>query len=97
MVVVVAVTLALAAAGPPASARTLVPALGLWSGGGGSGGHVGFVVSRVGGMTVPSDLVVHCTTAFGAASDDDPYHVRHEAAIGSDGRIYEHAAPFARD
>lgn len=75
-----------------ASAR-VSPALGRWSGSG-AGGRLSFVVSRVGGVDVLSDLVEQC--AHGTPSTGDiPWRrngegprLRSEAAIGANGRIY---------
>jgi lysophospholipase L1-like esterase len=95
VVVLIAAAIVLAASSS-APARTSPPEAGRWSGVAGDQ-HVDFTLSRVGAAVVLSDLVVHCAKSFGAADDDAPGHVRHEAVIDSDGRIQERAAPFARD
>jgi hypothetical protein len=76
------------------------PALGRWSGGG-QGGTVHFVVSRVGGTDVFSDLVEQCDNGTPSAGDipwsrnqkgfDGKFP---ETAIGANGpRLYGPAAP----
>jgi lysophospholipase L1-like esterase len=71
------------------------PALGRWSGSG-QGGKVYFVVSRVGGTDVFSDLVEQCANGTPSAGDI-PWRThppgreadfRPEAAIGANGRIH---------
>ena len=77
------------------SAARAAPAPGRWSGSGG-GGQAEFVVSRVGGTDVLSDLVVRCPGGggvveefpnawFGSGSGHDR---RAQAAIGTDGTIH---------
>ena len=74
------------------------PALGRWSGSG-QGGTVHFVVSRVRGSDVLSDLVEQCASGADHVIGDIPWSrnkqgpIRDEAAIGANGRIYSTSAP----
>lgn len=77
-----------------AASAHVTPALGRWSGTG-TGGRVSFVVSRVGGVDVLSDLVEQCANG-GPSAGDIPWsrnqqgpEFRYEDPIGDNGRIYD--------
>lgn len=78
----------------PGTAAALSPAFGRWSGSG-QGGKVYFVVSRVRGTDVFSDLVEQCANGTPSAGDipwsrnQEGPAFRSEAAIGADGRIHD--------
>jgi hypothetical protein len=80
--------------GAGVASAAVSPALGRWSGPG-QGGTVHFVVSRVRGSDVLSDLVEQCTNGTDHVVGDIPWSrsqqgpIRREAAIGANGRIYD--------
>jgi lysophospholipase L1-like esterase len=78
-----------------AAADASGPETGMWTGST-DGTTVTFFVSHVGGSTVLSDLTVHCANAFGAANDDSPEYIRHEAGIDAAGVIHEEIEPMKR-
>ena len=80
-------TVAFVTAFSAATAAAAAPALGRWSGGG-SGGAVQFVVSRIRGTLVVSDLVVSCSTAAGVDGDDQgPLNSSPDSLSRSEGRL----------
>jgi hypothetical protein len=84
----------------PQTANALSSALGRWAGGG-PGGRIQFVVSRVRGTLVLSDLVVSCGTAEGEDPDVGPMGdggriASGEAAIERNGRIHDDIRLFYR-
>lgn len=91
--VVAAALCAPALAAGVASAR-VSPALGRWSGSG-AGGRVSFVVSRVGGVDVVSDLVEQCANGTPSMGDipwsrnGEGPQFRSEAPVGANGKIYD--------
>lgn len=102
LTILVALTL-----GTGAASAAVSPALGRWSGNG-QGGTVHFVVSRVRGSDVLSDLVEQCANGPDHVVGDIPWSrnkqgpIRREAAIGANGRIYDlfrspHIYRFAAD
>jgi hypothetical protein len=78
--------------GAGVASAAVSPALGRWSGTG-QGGTVHFVVSRVRGTDVLSDLVEQCSNGSDHVAGDIPWSrnkqgpIRDEAAIGANGRI----------